>query len=1566
MGQVEQKDWSEIKQFKDPVYGYIPVSRAYVKKLIDTQMMQRIKGVAQTGFRPVFSSATHDRFSHSLGVYKFGMEMYDSLGTKLYAYVKDICVPKWGIEGEGIALLAELEGCLRHWKKLLAIGCLLHDIGHPIQSHGFEFLYDDPYLDVTYDPTTPVSVSDTGVDPEECKRIYKLFKDFTETGRKTPEGNLRSVLLKLFQKKEALYDKDYYIAPLPGNPHERMSAYYIFKDEQLRGNIEELIRASRKKAGLNGMEKEIDQDICFIARMIIGWEYPAPEQLAFQSEPFFASIKNCVIHILNGTIDADGIDYLIRNSYAAGYDTSKIDSARLCNAYTAYAKNFVLYPAFAKSALSILEGYMSARNFEPKWLYSHHKVVYADILTKQLYKFITWYLTDRTMLYQSVRSFLKYAPSSALVCKGVQNFGGELLVRDEKKPVGLSAKMLFSHMEQWSYPFYTYLLAPCRGYNISSYYFNRSSDADMEALFHWMSSELTQYADEGAEKAYIKYKEQLKKNIVDKLRNDPLVKFPTKNLRILLAEDCFEKLEQPDEKVCAILRGWIRSGNSCTAREKVDSKDKNSDKLMKLFQQTQGIGNHDKWGLLEYWLDQYMPLLSQTDFENFMRLLEEYQTRCYRGSLWKSQPEYQLFLKDCAGELGISSDDVNRYMDILISQGMEGRGFSVYDGKVARAIRAIPEQYQDQFFYQPEDIENPLKRVTDRVNSRTVSATVTVDPLKKGTEIAQKWASSIFTKTEAYDFSRNSLVVKYYRIKSKRFNKINLLFGERPVPLEEVFPYHKSSGIFPYFYYNDDSKGKLEDILCAFQEKFINFCREYRESEVRSENVRTGKSHMFRDAVYGDIEMTENFYAVVCTQEFQRLRRIRQLAAADRSFPNATHTRLAHSLGTWYVMRLILDHFKQRYDSNPQLKFSEADRNCALLAALLHDLGHGPYSHTVEAVFGIKHEDMTHRIILNPDTEVHQVIEERFGSGTCKRVCELLGGASPTENPNGIDRIYHSLISGQLDADRIDYLLRDNAACWMAFGHIDIQQLIASMRLMPDYGDEQGGAVHRLCFDDRYLPAIEQFIYARYQMYKNIYHDPQKQLYEQIFERIFRQAFSLLDKVEEDETFSLLKEIKKKKKAEVSDYIGLDDERVNTLIKKWADGKVLKEGVSEPKLVSQASIIQLLCRAFLSQRPLFKRVDLGSHRRQYDLLAKRIGRQLGKEDTSFSKLEEICCAFIYIQGNDYAYKMDGPEKDQKTNIVLCNMNDGTTSDYAHQSLFRDAHGSTKKTILETDYCYLFFSEELLREDCVILGKDKMADAVKQTLESATPRRHIEIEKKFYCAKEKLEKAEQYLDKQCKEASKIENLQTDTYFDFRANGIWMLENEQCSLRCRKKSDGYIFTVKIPTESLNYRSPNQFARHEYELQTTEPYITDEVWQFLIDTLDICGKGDLRKGFSKECLEKRLVIHNQRITYRLEGSCEICLDKVDYETANGKPIGTRDHQIEIELLGEPEAWAELEVEVITPLVQDLGEDSLKFTSKSKLEKGLELLRNREKGTAMETEPVHPPAKSGCLINP
>lgn len=1542
MVQIAEKDWSAVKQFKDPVYGYIPVCRAYVKSLIDTQLMQRIKGVAQTGIRPVFSSATHDRFSHSLGVYHFGTKMYQSLADKLNFYVRDTCCPRWKLDKETTdELLTKVEYRLRHWSTLLSIGCILHDIGHPVQSHSFEFLYDDPYLDVEYGEAGAIFLGE-GMDEKEWERVYDIFAELSHSMEKTPAGHLSNALLAAF-KDEGDQQSRSFRGDLPGKPHERMSAYYIFKDTSLKEAVKALIKASREMAARGAAqdlqtceEQEISEDLCFIARMIIGWEYPVEEQLKFDERNFFDSLKNCVIHILNGTIDADGIDYLMRNSYAAGYDTSRIDSARLCNAYTAYEKNYVLFPAFSKSALSVLEGYMSARNFEPKWLYSHHKVVYADLLTKQIYKYFTRYWTDRAMLLPSVKRILKHAKDSAIVCGENQDLGKDLLLvstEEPKRPVHLGTKALLSHMQHWSYPFYTYLLAPCRTYILQAHNLHQVADSDMEAMFHWMACELKQYADPTGSEAvadYECYRKKLKQQVLDGLSDKTLAAISLKDIHILLAESYLETLRSNDTEVRQHLIRWIDSGNYAEVIREVEALGLDS-QIFRLA----NVAGGDKRKLLGHWLDGYQFLLSKRDFEDLNELLEEYQTRCYRSSLWKSQAEYQLFLTDCATELGVSIDYVGRYMEALIDSGMEEHGFSIFDGKVEKHTPAL---YQEQFYYLP-DMPKERRRQAESLVPKRDNMSGTVALRMTGKQIAQKWAKIIFDKTSDYDFSYNRLVVKFYTIKSKRFDKIDLLFGDRAVPLENIFPYHKSDGRFPCFYYNTQANGDPEKILRSFQEKFVKFCREYQESETQSEAVRTDMSHVFRDAVYGDIEMPDSFYDVVCTREFQRLGRIRQLATADRSFPNATHTRLAHSLGTWHVMRLILEHFERLYHSNKRLAFTEKDRNCALLAALLHDLGHGPYSHMIETAFGLDHEKMSRRILMDPDTEIHRKIETRFGADAPERVCRLLDSDIDLEATDGIGLIYRSVISGQLDADRIDYLLRDNVGCGMAFGHIDIQQLIASMRLMPEYSEGDHTERYRLCFNDRYLPAIEQFVYARFQMYRNVYHDPRKQLFEEIYKLLFRRVFELKGAARPDPTLDLLRRINNKEEPTVKEYLCLDDDAVNALIKKWADDEILKD--ETPELKSQARIIQKLARAFLYQDELFKRVDLGGTPRRYDLLAQRVGSQMGKTCCTFKSLES--CAFIYIQGSECAYRPPNETSDDGKNIVLRSMDDGTTSDYAQRSMFRAVQGAAKEGILMMEYCYLFFSEELLKEECV--ERPEIANVVKQTVESAKPRKHIEIESKFYCTREQLEQATRYLSETYKKVAGVEKEQTDSYYDFDLDGRgWALLEKHFSFRCREKDNGYVFTVKIPTESPNYRSPSQFARHEHEFVSATPDITDEVWEFLLDTLDICGESELREELGRERnqLQKLLTVHNRRKTYRLEGRCEICLDMVDYTNRDQTPLGPQNYQIEIELLGEPESWPELVETVIEPLTKELG--VTKGTSRSKLETGISLLQKRE----------------------
>src|SRR4051794_32609410 len=111
-------------------------------------------------------------------------------------------------------------------------------------------------------------------------------------------------------------------------------------------------------------------------------------------------------------------------------------------------------------------------------------------------------------------------------------------------------------------------------------------------------------------------------------------------------------------------------------------------------------------------------------------------------------------------------------------------------------------------------------------------------------------------------------------------------------------------------------------------------------------------------------------FGLVNSDEFQRLRRIRQLGMASLAYPGADHSRYSHSLGVMETARKMLDHLRQSFTVDP-----EAEKVC-LIACLLHDLGHGPFSHVFERVSGVDHEEITRRVIEDPQSQVHQRLAE--------------------------------------------------------------------------------------------------------------------------------------------------------------------------------------------------------------------------------------------------------------------------------------------------------------------------------------------------------------------------------------------------------------------------------------------------------------------------------------------------------------------------------------------------------------------------------------------------------------
>ncbi len=219
--------------------------------------------------------------------------------------------------------------------------------------------------------------------------------------------------------------------------------------------------------------------------------------------------------------------------------------------------------------------------------------------------------------------------------------------------------------------------------------------------------------------------------------------------------------------------------------------------------------------------------------------------------------------------------------------------------------------------------------------------------------------------------------------------------------------------------------------------------------------------------------------ALLDTPEVQRLRRIRQLGLTALVFPGAEHTRFAHAVGAAHVMGRLLGRFASCSPAlPPPLRVEEEARAEAMAAALLHDLGHGPFSHTFETLLpgALAHEQWTQRILLDPDTDVHRVLES-FATGTAGRVAAML---------RGVHRIpfLARAVSGSFDVDRLDYLLRDSQATGVRYGLFDLDWLLRAVTVA-----ELPSGQWVLAVEGRKgLPPFEEFFLGRYFMFQQVYH----------------------------------------------------------------------------------------------------------------------------------------------------------------------------------------------------------------------------------------------------------------------------------------------------------------------------------------------------------------------------------------------------------------------------------------------------------------------------------------------
>ncbi|WP_437681346.1 HD domain-containing protein [Sorangium sp. So ce131] len=250
---------------------------------------------------------------------------------------------------------------------------------------------------------------------------------------------------------------------------------------------------------------------------------------------------------------------------------------------------------------------------------------------------------------------------------------------------------------------------------------------------------------------------------------------------------------------------------------------------------------------------------------------------------------------------------------------------------------------------------------------------------------------------------------------------------------------------------------------------------------------------ILRDPVHGLIEFEGGEASIVPrllgAREVQRLRRIRQLGLTSFAFPGAEHTRFAHALGAAHVMRLLIARLRQIDRDLPFWQRVTSDRaRDAIAAAFLHDLGHGPLSHLFEEAMpgALHHERWTERILLDPASDVHQVLV-RQDPYLPQRVADLIGGRH--ELP-----YLAKAVSGTFDVDRCDYLLRDAHATGVRYGEYDLPWLLHSLSFSDVQVETPGGGAASappapsLAIDGtKGMSAIESFLLARFFMFQQVY-----------------------------------------------------------------------------------------------------------------------------------------------------------------------------------------------------------------------------------------------------------------------------------------------------------------------------------------------------------------------------------------------------------------------------------------------------------------------------------------------